>query len=164
MDLIQAKTAKDWQLCTRFLQQAVHRCIQRGLPLWTYEQVSLDALKKAYGTEQLFLLRDNQQYVGSVFIHEGADEFWPEYPDDSSVYFHKFVIGEEFVAHGLGHKALSAVKLHAQQRNARWLRCDCHAGRPRLRAFYESFGFQFVDEVVVHGFDAARYQIDLMSD
>ncbi len=49
----------------------------------------------------------------------------------------------------------------AAARGARYLRLDCEASQPSLRAVYERFGFTFHSEHSVGPFVVARYQLCL---
>jgi hypothetical protein len=43
----------------------------------------------------------------------------------------------------------------------RYLRLDCEASRPRLRAFYESFGFRYHSDKHVGPYHVSRYEFDV---
>ncbi|MDD1783652.1 GNAT family N-acetyltransferase [Enterovibrio sp. ZSDZ35] len=156
--LIKSSNPEDFVLVHRFLMQAIQRLRAAGIPLWEPEDVSVDALVKAYGTHSLYLVMDNEKTIGGVFVLEEDALFWPEIVTNDSFFFHKLVIGDDFITKGIGHRVLDALVELAKSHGKHWLRCDCHGDRPRLRNFYESFGFYFIDRKTVEGFDAARYE------
>ncbi|EGU55629.1 GCN5-related N-acetyltransferase [Vibrio nigripulchritudo ATCC 27043] len=158
MELINASLERQWDIAADFLVQAVERCNRNGLPLWTKDQVNVPSLKTSYELENLYLLKHHGQQVGCVFISLDNDDFWSDRDTKGSLFFHKFVIGDAFKSQGLGVLALTEIQLMAQSMGCEWLRCDCHGDRGRLRAFYENFGFEFVDRSELFGFDVARYQ------
>lgn len=163
MELVQATTEEHWNIASTFLLETVERCNRNNTPLWTHEQVTTESLKQSYDFEDLYLLQANNVHVGSVFISFGSDAFWPDEDTRNSTFFHKLAIGDKYHSRGLGHQALKAIQDLATAKKSEWLRCDCHGDRPRLRAFYERYGFELVDRKERFNFDVARYQISLDS-
>ncbi|WP_421242971.1 GNAT family N-acetyltransferase [Aeromonas enteropelogenes] len=159
MELVKASLEQHWEIASEFLKQTVERCSKNGFPLWNHEQVIVSALKRAYSLESLYLLRHESQFVGCVFISADRDAFWEDMDTHGSLFFHKLAIGDDYHSKGLGLLALAQILLFAQSLGCMWLRCDCHGARERLRAFYEQFGFEFVDRQEMFGFDVARYQM-----
>ncbi len=163
VQLIPATCDSDWTLASDFLLETVERCRRQQIPLWTHEQVCVAALKQNYHSQSLHLLRYRDVWVGCVFISFDSDVFWPDIDTNSSVFFHKLAISDAYHGQGLGQKALAALGNLAKHSQRRWLRCDCHGARPRLRAFYQAFGFDLVDRKPRLGFDVARYQMRIES-
>ena len=159
MELVKASTDEHWNIASKFLAQTVERCNERGLPLWTHQQVSVKALKSNYAIENLYLLKSDQHTIGCVFISFDFDDFWTDTDTKGTLFFHKFAIGNAFNSKGFGSQALTEIRLLAEERGCLWVRCDCHGGRASLRAFYERSGFEFVDRQEMLGFDVARYQM-----
>ncbi|EOK5698557.1 GNAT family N-acetyltransferase, partial [Vibrio parahaemolyticus] len=159
MELVKASTGEHWNIASNFLAQTVERCNEKGLPLWTHQQVSVKALKSHYAIENLYLLKSEQHTIGCVFISFDFDDFWADTDTKGALFFHKFAIGNAFNSKGFGLQALTAIRLLAEERGCLWVRCDCHGDRERLRAFYERGGFEFVDRQEMLGFDVARYQM-----
>ena len=158
MELVKATVEEHWKLASDFLIETVERCNRNNVPLWTYEQVSIASLKQQYCLEGLYLLKYDNVFVGCVFISFDSDVFWQDRDTTGSLFFHKLAISSQYNAKGLGEKTLAAIVTLAKSNHCVWLRCDCHGARPRLRAFYEQFGFQLVDRKERLGFDVARYQ------
>lgn len=159
IELIKASSESDWTTASSFLTETVVRCEKNNVPLWTHEQVNVTSLKQSYSLNELYLLKYKGTFIGNVFVSFGSDTFWPDIDASDSAFFHKLAIGDQYYANNLGSLALGSILELAKQHNVRWLRCDCHGGRPRLRNFYERFGFQLVDRKERLGFDVARYQL-----
>ena len=54
---------------------------------------------------------------------------------------------------------LTAAEAHTSSLGIPYLRLDCRADRPKLRALYESSGFTLVDEFTAFGWlQVVRYQ------
>ena len=161
MELVQANSEQDWPVAATILEQCVTRCNRANVPLWTYEQVSVESLKQSYNLEGLFFLVHEGHCVGCVFLSRDDDPFWQDQNTINTLFLHKLAIGSDYHQQGLGHLALGAIKTHAKLLECEWLRCDCHGARLRLRTFYETFGFKLVDRQTLLGFDVARYQLSL---
>ncbi len=161
VELIQAKSERDWVFAAECLAQAVARLERQNMPLWTSKQVSLAQLKQDYAGDQLYLLRKDKKNVGSVFINADHDPFWQDRCTKGSLFFHKLVLSDACIEKNLGLAALTAIKNWGYRHDYTWLRCDCHGARPRLREFYERFGFINVDRSEMYGFDVARYQLKI---
>lgn len=159
MELVHVDNEQGWLFAEAFLNETVERCNQRDIPLWTHEQVCMDALKKSYPADSLYLFRYQGNFVGCVFIVSGADEIWSDIDGSDSLFFHKLAIGDKYLSQGLGHQALEGIVQMAKNCGLSWLRCDCRAQRPRLRAFYERFGFCYVDTKELSGLALSRYQL-----
>ncbi|MBV7297387.1 GNAT family N-acetyltransferase [Enterovibrio paralichthyis] len=158
ISLEKAAKPEDWALIENFLIQAIVRLETAGIPLWARDEVTTEVLLASYGHDSLYLVKENGQTIGGVFILESDPLFWPKITDNDSLFFHKLVIGDAFITRGIGHRVLQAMVELTKQQGRHWLRCDCHGDRPRLRNFYESFGFYFIERREVEGFDAALYE------
>lgn len=156
--LTKSTQQEDWKAIEGYLLEAIERLETAGIPLWEREQVTVAALQQTYGADSLYLVKEENQVIGGVFILERDELFWPHITTDDSLYFHKLVIGDAFITRGIGHRVLQAMVELVKSEGKLWLRCDCHGNRPRLRNFYESFGFYFIDRREVDGFDAALYE------
>ncbi|KXF82594.1 hypothetical protein [Enterovibrio coralii] len=106
--LTKSSNPEDWALIHRYLMQAIHRLRTAGIPLWEPEEVSIEALVGAYGADSLYMVMDKGQAIGGVFVLEEDELFWPEITTNDSLFFHKLVIGDEFITKGIGHRVLDA--------------------------------------------------------
>lgn len=135
MELVRASLERHWDIASEFLKQTVERCNKNGVPLWTHEQVIVSTLKRTFSFESLYLLKNEGNLVGCVFISSGSDAFWEDIDTDGSLFFHKLAVGDDYHSKGLGLLALAQILLFAQNSGCMWPRCDCHGARGRLRAF-----------------------------
>jgi GNAT superfamily N-acetyltransferase len=85
-------------------------------------------------------------------------EFWPDHPEPFAAYVHRLSIRREFAGRNISHAMLSWEVEHARTRGKGYLRLDCEAGRPRLRALYENFGFIHHSDKQVGPYFVARYE------
>jgi GNAT superfamily N-acetyltransferase len=88
------------------------------------------------------------------------EAFWDDVPSEESLFIHKLAVDNDVRGRGVSTALLEFARAEAVARGKRWLRLDC-ANRPKLRALYENFGFQFRDFKIVHGFEICRLELRL---
>ena len=88
--------------------------------------------------------------------------FSPDIPHQDSAFIHRLAVRRKFA----GGEVSSALLLWAIARTLdlgrRYLRLDCEASPPRLRAAYERMGFRFHSNKHVGPCYVARYEYDVM--
>ena len=151
--------AFDWGTASEILMDVVKWLNQKGEPLWTEEQVSVEGLESSYRIEESLIAQQRNKPIGCMFLLESDPYFWPEIEDGSSLVLHKLAVLREFKGKGIGNQMLEWASQYAKRRGKSWLRLDCHGGRPKLRKLYESCGFSLVDRKPLGEFDSARYEI-----
>jgi GNAT superfamily N-acetyltransferase len=151
--------AFDWGTASEILIEVVKGLNQRGKPLWTEEQVSVEGLKSSYRIEESFIAHQKNKPIGCMFLLESDPEFWPEIDDHSSLFLHKLAVLQEFHGKGVGNKMLEWASEYAKRQGKLWLRLECDGSRPKLKEIYETFGFRLVDRKPLGEFDSARYEI-----
>lgn len=130
------------------LTSAAARLSEDGNALWAPQEVSEAAVKEHVRAGMYYVALDDQNPV-AVFRFQLEDRlFWPEAPDGSSAFIHKIAVyphkqGRNLAQTLLGY-ACELTRLHGR----RFLRLDCAAGRPKLRAVYEQFGFRHHSEKI----------------
>ena len=154
--------------CADFLavtRDAAARMIARGLPMWSLEELTEERLRRSYG---------NGLYVGylegcpaaSMALVEADDFIWGAGSgEQGALYVHRLAVASGQTGLGLGYRMLDYAKTEALARGKSLLRLDTHAGRPKLRAFYENYGFRWVRDQVLRtpsaDWQVAYYQLPL---
>ncbi len=151
--------AFDWGPASEILMDVVRRLNERGEPLWTEEQVSVEGLKSSYRIDESFIAHQKNKPIGCMFLLESDPHFWPEIDDHSSLFLHKLAVLRELQGEGVGNQMLEWASEYAKRQGKSWLRLDCEGSRPKLRQIYETFGFRLVDRKPLGEFDSARYEI-----
>ncbi|RYY73787.1 MAG: N-acetyltransferase [Gammaproteobacteria bacterium] len=158
MYLNQASSDTYWDTAENILREVVIDLDVRSKKLWTLDQIDKSELKKVYKIDELFLLTDNLNIFGIVFIQNRDPIFWPEVSQGDSIFLHKLAVRPQYRNQDLGFKILTYVVALAKRKKIKWLRLDCDV-RPELKTYYENFGFTFVDEIRIEEFRVARYQL-----
>jgi GNAT superfamily N-acetyltransferase len=144
------------------LSAAAADLVARGQALWTATEVSEAAVTPHIRQGLYHMGLDAAACAVGVFRLQLKDPaFWPEVSDGTSAYLHKLAVLPEKRGHGVGHELLRhAVRLTRESR-LRFLRLDCVAGRPKLRAVYESFGFRHHSQKQIGSGWFDRFEFDV---
>ena len=117
--------------------------------------------------EGLFVLARSGDEPAGTFKFQLSDPlFWPELEANDSAFVHRLAVRRKFAGLGVSTAMLEWAEDRARSLGKSYLRLDCDARRPRLRAVYERHGFALHDEIRVMGesgqvFEAARYELRL---
>ncbi len=84
--------------------------------------------------------------------------FWPDVPTNDSAFVHRLAVRRNFAGGEFSKVLLEWAVERTRSLGRKFLRLDCDASRPRLRAIYERFGFRYHNERRVGSFLAARYE------
>ena len=85
-------------------------------------------------------------------------EFWPDVPQTESAFVHRLAVRRRFARRGISSALLSWAVERARSLCRDYLRLDCEASRPKLRAVYERFGFVHHSDRQVGPYFVSRYQ------
>lgn len=107
---------------------------------------------------EVFVVRLGGASVAMVTVlHEDAD-MWPDEPAGSAAYVHGLMVRPRFAGRGIGAGLLAWAGREAAAAGRSWLRLDCQADNPGLRAYYERLGFEHRGDITVDDRTASRYQ------
>jgi GNAT superfamily N-acetyltransferase len=83
--------------------------------------------------------------------------FWPDLPQGASAFVHRLAVRRKYKGQGVSTALLQFSVDRARTLRKQDLRLDCDESRPKLRALYERFGFQFHSFRQVGPYYVARY-------
>lgn len=136
------------------MREAADWLAQRGEALWDPADLTPEHLARRCQPEEVF--------VGEVAgvpavcaIIQPRDFLWPD--DGLGLIVHKLAVRRAYAGRGLAEAMLAFAAERAQAAGRSRLRLDC-ADRPRLRAFYERAGFQFVRHGKIGTLDVVLYE------
>ena len=84
--------------------------------------------------------------------------FWPEVPHAQSAFVHRLAVKRQFAGAGISTALLHWAMERARSLSRDYVRLDCEASRPRLRAIYERFGFSHHSDAQVGPYFVSRYE------
>jgi GNAT superfamily N-acetyltransferase len=145
------------------LLEAADWLAERGIPMWHAEELSREQTAAAVADGHFFLARCGGEAVGTLKFQLQDTLFWPDTPADEAAYVHRLAVRRAFAGGRLSTLLLDWAAERAANAGKRFLRLDCEAARPRLRAVYERCGFQHHSDRQVGPFFVSRYQLPLSS-
>jgi GNAT superfamily N-acetyltransferase len=148
---------------TSILREAADWLEERGIPMWHAEELDREQTAAAVAAGYFFLARCGGEAVGTVKFQLQDALFWPDTPTDEAAYVHRLAVRRAFAGGRLSALLLDWAAERAVSAGKRFLRLDCEAARPRLRAVYERRGFQHHSDRQVGPFFVSRYQLPLSS-
>ena len=140
------------------LQEAARALEQRGQPLWSQNELTPDALRKAYPDSEMYLGFYEGEAVAGMILLANDPLFWPDVQPGESLFIHKLAVVPKAQGQGMAAQMLAFALDRTLEQGKRYVRLDTAAERPKVRAFYEQHGFVHVGERKVEQFDAALYE------
>jgi hypothetical protein len=107
---------------------------QSGMPLWRQDELQLNNISSDVRVGLFFLAECDGEAAGTVRFQLEDKLFWPDVLQHDSTFIHRLAVRRRFA----GGEMSSALILWAIARTdalgRRYLRLDCEASRPSLRA------------------------------
>ena len=155
---VRQATPSDVQDISSVLLEAARWQEEQATPLWKLDELAAPStLADVHGG--LFYIAQCDGHAAGVVRFQLEDQlFWPDVPSGESTYIHRLAVRRDFAARGVSTALLewAVVQTHVLRR--RFLRLDCDARRPRLRAVYERFAFRHHSDRQVGPYYVARYE------
>jgi ribosomal protein S18 acetylase RimI-like enzyme len=95
--------------------------------------------------------------VGMYRLQFSDDLFWGK-REDKAGYIHSFTTNRDFKGHNIGHLILQNIERELIENGFDYLRLDCSPEVKGLCYYYEAYGFQPKETVVVHGEELRLYE------
>lgn len=153
-------TQADLEPATLILHNTALRLENAGQPLWNPLSFTAETLELILRAGELCVAALEGKVIGVMYLQERDAAFWSDVPPDESLFIHKLAVDNAMRGRGVSTALLEFARIEALAQGKRWLRLDC-ADRPKLRAVYERFGFQFRDSRVVNNVQICRYELSL---
>jgi GNAT superfamily N-acetyltransferase len=159
--IIRQAESLDTEMVRAVLVEAATWLEEQGMPLWQVDELSWEALAREIENRQFFLAEVDGEAAG-VFKFQMEDQlFWPDVPPDESAFLHRVAVRRRFAGGKVSGAMMSWAAQHARSLGRRYLRLDCDAARPKLRAVYERFGFLYHSDRQIGPYLVARYELPL---
>lgn len=158
---VRVAQASDAPVVAALLSAAAAKLVERGEALWSAAEVGEAAVTPHIERGLYHLGFDAESAVGVFRLQFQDPDFWPEIADGTSAYLHKLAVLPEKQGHGVAHELLRHAVALTRENRRRFLRLDCAAGRPKLRAVYESFGFRHHSQKQVGSGMFDRFEFDV---
>jgi GNAT superfamily N-acetyltransferase len=143
------------------LSAAAADLVKRGEALWDITDVSESAVAPHVERGLYYIGFSRESAVGVFRLQSRDPAFWPEIPEGTSAYLHKLAVLPDEQGRGFAHELLVNAVTLTREKGFRFLRLDCVAGRPKLRAVYERFGFRHHSQVKIGTGIFDRFEFDV---
>ena len=128
--------AADVDTVSSILLEAAAWLEARGMPMWRADELHPERLASDVGAGLFFLASVDGDAAGTIKFQLSDPEFWPDQLGDESAYLHRLAVRRQFAGRGVSSALLAWAVGRAAELGRCYLRLDCAAARPRLRAIY----------------------------
>ena len=160
---IRQAVAEDTPVISDILLEVAHWLRDQRVPMWRDDELVPERIVGDVSAGLFFLAERAGEAIGTLKFQCTDAVFWPDVPPDESAFVHRIAVRRRFAGGSASWALLrwAAERAHALDR--RYLRLDCEASRPRLRAVYERFGFRHHSDRQVGPYFVSRYELPLSS-
>jgi GNAT superfamily N-acetyltransferase len=160
---IRQATAEDAQRVSDILREAAQWLEQEGKSLWKEEHIGVASIAEDVRAGLFFLAEYSGEPAATLRFQLEDALFWPDAGANEAAYVHRLAVRRQYAGTGLSTQMLRWAAERTRNLGRPYLRLDCVASRPRLRAVYERFGFRHHSDRQVGNrlYLVARYQYDV---
>jgi protein-tyrosine phosphatase len=115
-------------------------------------------LHKDIASASLYIVWVDGKSAATFALLDSDPILWPAAGDDA-LYLHRFAVRRS--AAGIGRRAIEWMAGEARRRGRTYLRLDCRANNPGIRAYYERCGFTYVGETATERLVLSLYELTL---
>lgn len=155
---------KEVESVSSILLEAAQWLGERGIPMWRGDELSPERIMTDVAEGHFFLARCGGEAAGTIKFQLHDALFWPDTPPNEAAFVHRLAVRRAFAGGQLSALLLRWAARRAMSAGRRFLRLDCAASRPRLRAVYERCGFRHHSDRQVGPYFVSRYELPLKVD
>ena len=134
------------------------------MPLWRADELVALRLAQEVSEGLFFVAECKGEPAGTIKFQLEDPLCWPDVPQGESAFVHRLAIRREFAGRSISNALLECAIQRTRGIGRRFLRLDCDAARPKLRALYERFGFRYHSDRRVGLYQLARYEYDVVAE
>jgi GNAT superfamily N-acetyltransferase len=157
---IRQATLQDAEVVSDVLKEAALWLKESGMPLWREDELESGRIAADVAESLFFIAECSRDAAGIVRFQLEDSIFWPDVPLGEAAFIHRLTVRRRYARTGLSTTLLRWAVERTRRVGRRYLRLDCEASRPRLRAIYETFGFRHRDDRQVGPYFVSRYEYD----
>lgn len=131
-----------------------------GTIMWVEGELEEPRVRAEAG---MFVVAESDgRIVGAIRFQLDDPLFWPDIDGGDSAFVHRLAVRRSHAGQGVSTALLQWAVDRARALGKRYLRLDCDADRPRLRALYERFGFRLHSYRQVGAYYVSRYELQIL--
>ena len=158
--IIRQAAMRDLEVVASILSEAARWIEERGMPLWKESELLPERIAGEVGAGMFYLAECDGEPAGTVRFELEDTLFWPDVIQEESAFIHRLAVRRRFAGGAVSSALLRWAVRRTRELDRRYLRMDCVASRPRLRAIYERFGFRHHSDKEVGSYFVSRYEYD----
>ena len=161
--VVRQATADDTHALVDILTEAL-QWVERldGTIMWVEGELE-EGLVRAEAEAGMFVVAEAEgRIIGAVRFQLEDQLFWPDIDGSDSAFVHRLAVRRSHAGQGVSTALLQWAVDRARALGKRYLRLDCDADRPRLRALYEQFGFRLHSYRQVGAYFVSRYELQIL--
>jgi GNAT superfamily N-acetyltransferase len=158
MTTIRQATGLDSGTVADILSEAARWLDQSGISMWRADELLPANVTADVDAGLFFIAECNGAAAGVVKFQLTDMLFWPDVLQGQSAFVHRLAVKRQFAGGGVSSALLRWAVERARSLGRAYLRLDCEASRPRLRAIYERFGFVHHSDRQVDLYLVSRYE------
>jgi GNAT superfamily N-acetyltransferase len=155
---IRSATPQDVDAITGILGEAARWLEDAGMRMWRDDELAAARIAGDVSGGSFFLAECDGVPAGTIKFQLEDPLFWPDLPQGEAAYIHRLAVRRCFAGKGISTALMQWAVERAGALGRRYVRLDCEASRPRLRAVYERFGFRHHSDRQVGPYFVARYE------
>ena len=155
---IRPATRQDTGTVANVLCEAARWLEQGGMGMWRTDEVLPIRITADVDAGLFFVAECDGVTAGVVKFQLEDGLFWPDVAQAESAFVHRLAVRRQFAGLGISSALLSWAVGRARSLGRSYLRLDCEASRPKLRAVYERFGFIHHSDKQVGPYFVSRYE------
>jgi GNAT superfamily N-acetyltransferase len=132
-----------------------------GMAMWRDDELKPEKLSAEVAAGVFFLAECDGEAAGTIRFELEDRLFWPDIPQQDSAFIHRLAVRRRFAGGEISSALLLWTIAHTHKIGRRYLRLDCEAFRPKVRAIFERIGFCFHSYKQVGAYYVARYEYDV---
>jgi GNAT superfamily N-acetyltransferase len=158
---IRQAAAGDAPTVSSILTEAARWLEESGRAMWRDGELTASSVADDVGAGLFHLAEADLEAAGTIKFQLEDKLFWPDIGQEGSAFIHRLAVRRKFAGGAVSLVMLQWAVERARCLQRRHLRLDCEASRPRLRAFYEGFGFRHHSDRQVGPYFVSRYEYPL---
>jgi GNAT superfamily N-acetyltransferase len=136
---------------------------QRDMSMWRDNELVPEVIAADVPEGFFFIGKCNSEIAGVIKFQLEDKKFWPDVPDGESAFIHCLAVRRRFAGGDVSNPLLRWAVDRARNLKRHFVRLDCEASRPKLRAVYERFGFRHHSDLSVPPYFVSRYEHEISS-
>jgi protein-tyrosine phosphatase len=148
--------AQDVAVVAGLLDEATVWVGERGYEQWPLP-FPRDELEAAVERGEVYVAEVDGEVVATVTLLWSDPMYWGERPPDAA-YVHKLAVRRACAGRRIGSAIVEWADATAAAAGRMFLRLDCLAGNPGIRAYYEQLGFEHRGDLVVNNRNMSIYE------